>query len=305
VNDPDLLSSWRPGATRDRILAFLDAADSMPIPERVAYFDNDGTLWCERPSYVQLEFFLAVLGERIGREPAVAEREEFAALLAGDEARIGEIGLERIGLALAGLLEGLEPGEFDRAVRDFMSTATHRGLDRPMRATVYQPMLELIEALCAREFTVGIVTGGGTEFVRAVSQDLYGVPPELVVGTLIDYELSIEPLHRPVLRRTSRIVGEANEGLAKVTNIQSHLGRPPLFAAGNSSGDAALLDWAATGHPLGLALLVVHDDAAREYAYESVSGTLTDVEPITATAESHGWCQVSIADDWATVFPAT
>lgn len=301
AEDPRL-PSWRPGAARDRLVAFLDAVADVPPTERVAYLDNDGTLWCERPQYIQLEFFLSVLGDRVRDDPTVGDRAEYAALLTRDARRIGELGLERIALALTDLFTGQTPAEFDRLARGFMATASHRGLDRPLSGVTYQPMLELLAELRALGFTVGIASGGGTEFVRAVSQDLYGVPPELVVGTLIGYDLTVEPPHRPVLRRTSHLVGEANEGPAKVTNIQSQLGRPPLLAAGNSSGDAELLDWA-NSHPSGLALLVVHDDAEREYAYESVSGTLEEAEPVIATADARGWCRVSVARDWSSVFP--
>ena len=153
-----------------------------------AYFDNDGTLWCERPSYVQFEFFVDALRHRVETDPDLADRAEFAALLDGDAVALGELGLERVAMALTGLFDGMEPEVFAEAVREFVAGAEHHALGRPIRGVVYQPMLELLDELRRLEFTVGLVTGGGTEFVRAVSQDLYGVPPELVVGTLIGYE---------------------------------------------------------------------------------------------------------------------
>jgi hypothetical protein len=168
----------------------------------------------------------------------------------------------------------------------------------------YLPMLELIDELRRREFTVGIVTGGGADFLRAISTDLYGVPPELVVGTLIEHELGRTDAGAPELRRTARLVGGANEGPAKVTNIQTQLGRRPLLAAGNSAGDAEMLDWALAGPGPGLALLVDHDDAVRELAYASESATLADTESITAVAARRGWTVASMATDWEMVFPA-
>ena len=304
TTDAVTLPSWRPGATRDAVLAFLDDATALPLADRVALFDVDGTLWCERPSYVQLDFFLAELRARAQAEPEVATQPAFAALLDGDREQIAAIGLEAIAMALAGLFAGWTPEQFTASARAFMADAVHEGLARPLRTAVYQPMRELIAALRDLDFTVGIVTGGGTEFVRAVAGDLFGVPPELVVGTLIGYEFVRTQDDRPGLRRTARIAGAANEGPAKVGHVQAALGRRPVLAAGNSGGDTELLEWACTGDGPGLALVVDHDDADREYAYTSRAGTFTEVEPVTAVAARLGWTTISMAADWATVFPA-
>ncbi len=301
-NDP--LPSWRPGGTRDALEAFLVAADEVPVVDRVAYFDNDGTLWCERPSYVQLDFFFDALRNRVTADPSIGERSEFAALLSGDRAAVAGIGLERIALALAGLFEGLTPQEFTSAAREFMGGATHPTLDRPTRSVTYQPMLELIAELRRRDFTVGIVTGGGTEFVRAISDDLYGVPAELVVGTLIGYDVSRDGGDgSPVIRRTSGLLGAANEGSAKVANIQTQLGRRPILAAGNSGGDREMLEWAQAAGSPSLALLIDHDDAEREFRYTSTAQTFTESEPITDVGARLGWTVVSMARDWDVVFP--
>ena len=298
-----MLPSWRPGATRRALLEFLDAADGVPVERRVAYFDNDGTLWCERPTYVQYEFFLDALRRRGGGAPDTAGRPEFAAVLAGRPEEIAAIGLPRIALALASLFDGLTPEDFTCRVREFLATGVQPRSGRPLRALVYQPMLELIGELRRRDFTVGVVTGGGTEFLRAVSAQLYGVPPELVVGTLVVHELTTTPAGAPELRRTSRLLGEANEGAAKVRNIQTQLGRRPIMAAGNSAGDREMLEWAAAAPGPRMALLVDHDDAVREFAYASEAVTLTGAEPITRTAARSGWTTVSMATDWETVFP--
>ncbi len=300
-NDP--LPSWRPGGARDALEAFLAATEEMPVADRVAYFDNDGTLWCERPSYVQLDFFLDALRRNLAEDPSIGERAEFAALLSGDQAAVAGIGLERIALALAGLFEGLTPEEFAAAAREFMGGATHSTLGRPTRSVTYQPMQELIAELRRRDFTVGIVTGGGTEFVRAISDDLYGVPAELVVGTLIGYDVSRDGDGQPVVRRTSGLLGVANEGSAKVANIQTQLGRRPILAAGNSGGDREMLEWAQATGPAGLALLIDHDDAEREFHYTSKAGTFAETEPITDVGVRLGWTVVSMARDWDVVFP--
>ncbi|WP_426565544.1 HAD family hydrolase [Angustibacter sp. McL0619] len=298
----ELLPSWRPGATRDAVVGFLDAAAAVPLRDRLACLDNEGTLWCERPTYVQFDFFVDALKTRAGQDPNVAEVPEFAALLTGDRQAIATIGLERIATALAGLFAGLTPAAFNAAVQQFMARATHPTLGRPSRSNTYQPMLELVEALRRLDFTVAVVTGGGTEFVRAISQDLYGVPPEAVVGTLIEYEYRRGDDGSPSLLRSTGIIGAANEGSAKLANIQTQLGRRPIFAAGNSGGDREMLEWAVSGDGPSLALLVDHDDEAREFKYVSSAETFAEPEPITDVGRRLGWTVVSMADDWATVF---
>ena len=165
-------------------------------------------------------------------------------------------------------------------------------------------MLELIGELRARDFSVYLVTGSGTEFVRAVSLAFYGVSPEGVVGSQVGYELD-HAGGMPRLLRTREIFGDANEGAAKIANIQRLLGRRPIFAAGNSAGDADMLDYALAFDGPSLALLLSHDDAEREYVYEGVATTFKAAEPITTTAARRGWTVVSMADDWSTVFAAS
>ncbi|HRW38029.1 MAG: haloacid dehalogenase-like hydrolase [Acidimicrobiales bacterium] len=299
MNEPEL-ASWRPGTTRTRIEAFLEAVQEVAPAQRLAVLDNDGTLWCERPTYVQYDFFADALGRAAADDPALGERPELRAVLDGDGAAIAEIGLPRVAGALAELFDGMEAAEFTARTREFVARATHPLLGRPTTGLVYRPMLELLDALRARDVTVCIVTGGGTEFVRAISDDLYGVPPERVVGTMIRYRYEREA-GRPVLRRTAELDGPANEGAAKVEAMARHLGRSPLLAAGNSVGDREMLDVAAGASP-GLALLVVHDDDEREIAYESVAGTIADAEPLADVATRSGWTTVSMRDDWTTVF---
>lgn len=300
----EMLTTWRPGPTRDAIVGFLDAVHEVPVERRLAVFDNDGTLWCERPTYVQYDFFVDALRSRVETDPTLADRVEYAAVLDGDPHQLGEIGMVRIALALAELFAGLSPERFAKEAQDFLAGARHRELGRPTSKTTYTPMLELIDELRAREFTVAIVTGGGTEFVRAISRALYGVPPELVVGTLIGHSVSRGADGRLEVRRTSNVSGTANEGEAKVAAIQSCLGRRPMLAAGNSSGDSEMLEWTLGGNDPALALLLDHDDAEREFRYGSTSPTAGSAEPITDTATRLGWTVVSMRSDWTEVFGA-
>jgi hypothetical protein len=262
-------------------------------------FDNDGTLWCEKPQYLQLLFMVDQLRQAVAADPSLAAQPEFRALIEHDRAAQAELGLERIAMALLQLTIGLGPREFDDRVRGFV-TATVDPV--PLRQLRYQPMLELIDALRAESFSVFIVTGGGTEFVRAISQDFYGVPPEGVVGTLVDYDFTRDAQGVPQLVRSAEMVGTANEGEAKVVNIQRELGRRPIFAAGNTAGDREMLEYAlASGGP-SMALLVDHDDTDREYAYEPEAVTVDFDGSFTAFARDSGWTVASIRDDWERVF---
>ncbi|MEV4411067.1 HAD family hydrolase [Catellatospora sp. NPDC049609] len=296
------LPSWRPGPTRDAIASFLDEALAVPVEQRVAVLDNDGTLWCERPGYIQYDFLVRTLHQAVERDPGLGGREEYRALLDGDRAALGELGLQRVAMALLELCAGWTPDEFAGRVREFMDTEKHPDRGVPYPRLVYQPMLELLEALRAHGFAVFIVTGGGTEFVRAVSRQLYGVAPDDVVGTLVEYHFE-ERGEGPALVRTAQALGEINEGRAKVEHIQTQLGRRPIFAAGNSAGDREMLEYAQAAGSPSLALLVHHDDGEREYAYASAAVTVADTEPIVDIGRREGWTVVSMRDDWATVFP--
>jgi phosphoglycolate phosphatase-like HAD superfamily hydrolase len=296
------LPSWRPGATRDAILTFFDNIDAVPVDERVAYLDNDGTMWCEKPTYVQLDFFVDALRQRVDQDPSLADRPEFAAVLSGDMAAVGEIGLARVAGALTALFDGQTPEQFSDAVDDFLDRYRHRTLGTTLAGIIYQPMLELLGELRAHDFTIGIVTGGGTEFVRQLSDRCYGVQPGMVVGTLIGYAFGRDSDGTPVVRRTISHMGEPNEGGAKVEHIQAQIGRPPILAAGNSGGDREMLEWARANRHGGLAMLIDHDDPQREFAYESTAVTFEEDEPITTVGERLGWVVVSMSDDWDTVF---
>jgi phosphoglycolate phosphatase-like HAD superfamily hydrolase len=296
------LPSWRAGSTRDELLAFLDRAAEVPVEERVAYLDNDGTMWCEKPTYVQFDFFVAVLAERARDDPSLRERPELAAVLSGDMAAIGEIGLARVAGALAQLFDGETPDEFGASVDRFLAGYEHPTLGVGIDGVIYQPMLELLAELRARDFTIGIVTGGGTEFVRQAAKRCYDVEPGMVVGTLIGYTFGRDGDGRPVVRRTAALTGTANEGGPKVEHIQAQIGRPPILAVGNSAGDREMLEWAQASRHGGLGVLIDHDDPEREFAYQSVAVTFDEDEPITTIGERLGWLVVSMRDDWDAVF---
>ncbi len=297
----ELLPSWREGPTRSALTDFLEAADEIPHERKVAVFDNDGTLWCEKPRYTQLDFFVWELHHAVKTRPELKAVPEYAAVLRGDLAEIQAIGLEQVALALMALFEMMEPEIFEQRVRTFLLETRHPDTGLRYDEMIYRPMLELLRELENRGFTNCIVTGGGTEFVRAISRRVYGIEQERVVGTSVTYVL-IHRDGRPVLVRTKRPQGEANEGETKISNIQMALGRRPSLAAGNSPGDAAMLDYTNTLDGPSLALLVNHDDPDREYAYRSEAGTFDAEEAIEATATRLGWTQISMRNDWSTVF---
>lgn len=283
------LPSWQPGATREAIEVFLEGAEMLPEERRVAVFDIDGTLWCERPHSPQLEFLVAELRRALTTRPELAERPEYRAVMEWDRVAIARLGAVNVVLALSELHAGLTPEEFEMRVADWFETGRHPDRGVPWSQTRYRPMLELIGELRARLFSVYLATGTGTEFVRVVSQRFFGVSPEGVTGALVGYELE----HRsgePRLLRTREVVGDPKEGAAKVGNIIRGLGRRPIFAAGSNAGDAEILEYAAAAEGPSLALLLRHDDGAREYAYDG------------GVAARAVWTSVSMQDDWSTVF---
>lgn len=295
----DRLPSWRPGRTREALLDLLDSVDEVDPARRVAVFDNDGTLWCERPHYPQFDFLVAELRARAASDRSVQERPEYGALLDGDAPRLAELGLVRVALALVELFDGMTPTAFETQVRAFFDRARHP-TGRSYRQLAYVPMLELIAALRQVGITPVIATGGGAEFVRAISHDLYGIPPWHVIGTTVTYQVEDRD-GVPNPRRTATLLGEANEGAQKVANLHLHLGTRPVLAAGNSAGDAQMLDYVQGADGDGLALLLDHDDPEREFRYDSRAGTF-EAEPVMVTAARRGWAVVSMRDDWRVVF---
>ncbi len=298
AGDVELLPSWREGPARRALVDLLERVDDVPPERRVAVLDNDGTLWCEKPHYPQLDFLVTELRERAASDPSLRADEAYVALLDGDRAAIDRLGLVTIGLRLMELFRGQTPEAFAVRVRGFFDRLHVTG--RPYRDLTYRPMLELLDALRRAGITPMVVSGGGQEFLRAVSLDLYGIPPWHVVGTTVAYEVQGRA-GVPVLRRTADLLGDVDEGDAKVANVRLHIGTRPVLAAGNSAGDARMLDFVAADDGDGLALLIDHDDPAREYAYESVAGSFAAAPVLDMAAERH-WTVASMRDDWTTVF---
>jgi phosphoserine phosphatase len=296
------LPSWNDGSARDAILAYVErVAVDVPERERIAVFDNDGTLWCEKPTYLQAYFLLDRLREQVTESPALAENATVAALLAGNVDGAAAHGLEPLARVLLGTHAGWTTEEFTAAATEWFARAVEPGSGRPLRELVYVPMLELLDLLRVSAFRVFIVTGGGVEFVRAVSDDLYGVPPDDVVGSAV--QLAFERRDgKVVLVRRAAALGDINEGPPKATAIQQHIGRRPIVAAGNSAGDTEMLEYVETGDLPALCLVVDHDDAEREYAYAGAALTDPHAEPIAETARRRGWTVVSMRDDWSRVY---
>ncbi len=301
------LASWNDGAAKSAILDFVarvtdeGGSDHVPPAERIAVLDNDGTLWCERPAYVQAMFILGRLKEQAAADPELAQRPVVQALLAGDLGAAQEAGAaEMIGVLLSTHAD-MTAEEFAAVATGWLAEAQHPRYGRPFADLVYAPMIELMALLRGAGFDVFVVTGGGVEFVRAASERLYGVGPDNVVGSAV--EVGFERRDgRVVLVRQAKLLGSPNEGEPKPINIQSHIGRRPIFAAGNSAGDREMLEYATTGERPSLAIVVDHDDAEREYAYEGKAMTNPDAEAIAETAARFGWTVVSMRDDWARVF---
>lgn len=297
------LPSWNEGAARSAILELVErAAAEVPPAERIAVFDNDGTLWCEKPAYVQAMFILGRLREQAEADPDLAARPVVQALLAGDLGAAAHAGgLEQLADVLLSTHAGLTAEAFAEVAAGWLAHARHPRFERPFADLVYAPMLELMDLLRGAGFRVFVVTGGGVEFVRAASERLYGVGPDDVVGSAV--EVAFERRDgRVVLVRQAKLMGSPNEGAPKALNIQAHIGRRPILAVGNSAGDREMLEYATTGTHPSLALVLDHDDAEREYAYAGASVTDPGAEAIADTAARFGWTVVSMRDDWARVF---
>jgi phosphoserine phosphatase len=302
------LPSWREGDARRAVLAFVDrvttsgSAAFVPPAARIAVFDNDGTLWCERPTYPQGFFVLERLGELAAGDPELAARPVVRALLAGDLRAAMADGLAPLADVLLRTHALLTTEEFAAQATAWFERAVHPRFGVPFGRLIYRPMLELIDLLRSAGFRVFVVTGGGVEFVRAVSDQLYGVPPDDVVGTAV--ELAVERRDgQMVLVRQAALRGSPNEGAPKPVNIQAHIGRRPIVAGGNTAGDREMLEYAQTGPLPSLCLVIEHDDDEREYAYAGAAFTDPGAEPIGTTAARLGWTVVSMRRDWSQIFP--
>ncbi len=271
----DPLPSWNDGAAKKTIVAFVakvttaGSPDFVPVPERIATFDNDGTLWCEQPLYFQLLFALDRVKALAPAHPEWQTNEPFASLLKGDvKASLagGEPAIYKIAMATHA---GMTTDEFTQTVKDWLATAKHPIYKRPYTECVYQPMIELMTYLRANGFKTFIVSGGGIEFMRPWTEQVYGIPPEQVVGSSgkLKYEMRDG---KPVLVKLPEI-NFVDDKDGKPIGIQEYIGRRPICAFGNSDGDQQMLEWTAAGDGARFMGLVHHTDAVREYAYDRKS----------------------------------
>ena len=304
---PDPLPSWRDGPAKRAMLEAIRRAvqpgtpDFVPPAERVATFDNDGTLWVEQPLYTQFVFAIDRLREMARSDASLAARQPFKAAIDGDMRTLmagGEHALaEIVGVTHAGMAQRA----FEDIVTRWLSTARHPRFDRPYTQLIYQPMLEVMRLLRREGFAVWIVTGGGQEFVRAFSQPTYDVALDRVVGSTIRTEFRLLPDGKSELFRLPA-VDAVNDGPGKPVGIGRFIGRRPVIAFGNSDGDIEMLQYTTTAPGLRLGLLVHHDDAAREYAYDRDTH-IGRLDRGLALAPAAGWNVISMKDDWLRIFP--
>jgi hypothetical protein len=301
----DPLPSWNEGATKKSIVDFVTRVttnsgnDFVSPPDRIATFDNDGTLWCEQPMYFQLLFAIDRVKALAPQHPEWSSKEPFASVLKGDiKAALagGEPAIFQIVMATHA---GMTTEEFDQVVRDWIATARHPNTGRLYREMVYQPMLELLAYLRANGFKTYIVSGGGIDFMRPWVEDVYGIPPEQVVGSSgkLRYELRDG---KPVLVKLPE-VDFVDDKEDKPLGIHKFIGRRPIMAFGNSDGDYEMLRWTTAGPGPRFGLIVHHTDADREYAYDRESH-VGRLDKALAEAVQRGWVVVDMKRDWKSIF---
>jgi phosphoglycolate phosphatase-like HAD superfamily hydrolase len=302
----DPLPSWNGGAAKRAIVSFVQRVttpggkDFVPAPERIATFDNDGTLWAEQPIYFQFQFALDRVKALAPQHPEWKTQEPFNHLLAGDMKAFMAGGEKSLMAVIAAAHSGMTTEEFEKIVKDWLATAKHPKTGRPYTEMVYQPMLEVLAYLRANGFKTFIVSGGGVEFMRVFSEKVYGIPPEQVVGS--QGKLKFEPRNgEPVLVKLPEVqFVDDKEG--KAIGIQTFIGRRPIAAFGNSDGDLQMLQWTTAGAGPRFGLIVHHTDVEREWAYDRKSpiGTL---DKALDEANAKGWLVVDMKKDWKTIFP--
>lgn len=301
-DNADPLPSWRTGATKQAIIDYVRAASTdggpgyIPPDARFAIFDNDGTLWAEQP-LVQVAFVASRLQALVEQRPELATDPAVKAVLAGDLAFFhGPEGEERAMQVLALASTGMSPAVYARQVQDFFASARHPTLGVPYRQTTYQPMIELLQYLRANGFQTWIGSGGGIDFMRPISEAFYGIPPEQVIGSTGQYDVSLVD-GRVEVTKAARL-GAINDHEGKVAGLLGHAGKVPVFVAGNvrSGGDIPQLAYSRSSPYPSFQLLINHDDAEREFAYAEPDGASL------AAAAAGRWHVVSIRDDWEQVF---
>jgi phosphoglycolate phosphatase-like HAD superfamily hydrolase len=308
----DALPSWNDGAAKEAILGFVssttDASNPsfVPAEARIATFDQDGTLWVEHPIYTQVMFCLDRVPVVTAQRPQLKKVEPFKTVLSGNHEAIARLSRKELEEILVATLTGMTVDQFAAEAKAWIEKAKHPRWDRPYTELTYQPMLEVLHYLRANGYKTYIVTGGGQDFVRAYSEQVYGIPPEQVVGTAGGTAYGYGKDGRPMLTKEPKLLLNDNNA-GKPEGIHLMIGRRPHAAFGNSTGDRQMLEYAKAGDGTRLAMLVLHDDAKREYAYGPAEG-LPDTRVGTFTqalyeqARRQGWTVVSMKDDWKEVF---
>lgn len=299
------LPSWHNGPAKQAIVEFVTRVtkkggpDFVPVAERIATFDNDGTLWAEQPLYFQFVFALDRIKALAPDHPEWTEKEPFKSVLAGDVKAALAGGEHAIVELMMATHTGMTTEEFSPIVTEWMSTARHPRFNRPYNDLVYQPMLELLAYLRAHQFKTFIVSGGGVEFMRPWAEKTYGIPPEQVVGSSgkLQFEMRGE---QPVLLKLPA-VDFIDDGPGKPVGIQQRIGRRPILAFGNSDGDLQMLQWTAAGKGARFVGLVHHTDAEREWAYDHPSD-IGQLDKALSEAKAKGWNVVDMKRDWKRVF---
>lgn len=302
----DSLPSWRESEARREIVAFVEAVsrpgsrDFVPVSERIAVFDNDGTLWSEQPLYFQLLFALDRVRTLAPHHPEWKETEPFASLLRGDVQKALAGGDRAVLEIVAATHAGMTSEEFSQIVNDWMATSKHPKTGRPYSEMVFQPMLELLDFLRKSGFKTFIVSGGGADFMRPWTERVYGIPPEQVVGSTIKTRFALRE-DKPVLLRLPEL-NFLDDKEGKPVGIHQQIGRRPIFAAGNSDGDLQMLQWTTAGQGRRLGLLIRHTDAQREWAYDRNS-PVGRLDLALDAAAKERWLILDMQRDWRRVYP--
>ncbi len=301
----DDLPSWNDGPAKQAIVDFVQrvtrigSEEFVPEPERIAVFDNDGTLWIEQPMYVQLAFALDRVKALAPVHPEWKDKQPFKAALEGDLKTVAAGGEHALLELIMATHAGMTTDAFAQTTKEWLGAAKHPRFKRPYTDLVYQPMLEVLAYLRANGFKTFIVSGGGIEFMRPWTEEIYGIPPEQVIGSSIETTFEIRD-GKPILIRLPEI-DFIDDKAGKPVGINRHIGRQPIAAFGNSDGDLQMLQWTAAGSGLRFALIVHHTDAEREYAYDRNS-TIGRLDKALETAEENGWTVVDMQRDWKRVF---
>ncbi len=302
----DPLPSWNEGSAKRSIIDFVArvtdpvSPNLVPEPERIAVFDNDGTLWSEQPMYFQLAFVIDRVKDLLPKHPEWKDKKPFKAVLEGDMKTVAAGGEGALLELVMATHAGNTTEEFAQDVKDWIATARHPETGRPYTDMVFQPMLELLTYLRANGFKTFIVSGGGIEFMRPWAEEVYGVPPEQVIGSSIKTRFEMRD-GIPVLTRLPEI-NFIDDKDGKPVGINRHIGRRPIFAFGNSDGDLQMLQWTTAASGARFGGLVHHTDAKREYAYDRQS-PIGHLDTALDEAKAEGWTVVDMKSDWKVIYP--